>query len=79
MVYDFEEGRILGEIGDLEKEIALIEAIKNQKEMSPLSAVFSIEVRTLQRTLTRLQHDKEHQIHRLQIHRQKVRDSGIKF
>lgn len=76
MVYDFQEGRILGEIGDLEEEIRVIEALLNF--YTTIHEAPDKQV-VITRTLARLQADKEHQERRLEFHRERIRDSGIKF
>lgn len=75
MVYDFEEGEILGELQDLEDEINaaqyLVDRIKPDDNYIKLSACL--------RLLKKLKLEEEYKRMRLRVHRQKVKDSGIKY
>lgn len=71
MVADFEEGRILSEINDLEEEINAVEFFIIHADTPT--------VRVYRRILSRLRREKEHQERRLLIHRQRVKESGVKF
>lgn len=75
MVYDFEEGRILGELQELEDEINavqyLVDRIKPDDSYIKLSACL--------RLLEKLKREMERQQMRLKLHRQKVKESGIKY
>ena len=82
MVADFEEGRILGELNDLEDEIFSLQAtigILEGLERPNFRDVYKKYIKNLNRTLTRLQDTKYHQEMRLKIHRQKVKESGVKY
>ena len=77
MDFDFQEGRILGEISDLEEEIRIIEALLNF--YTTIHETPADKQWVIMRTVGRLQADKEHQERRLQFHRQQVKENGIKF
>lgn len=71
MPYNFDEGRILGELNDLEEEIKLLYRLTVATKVS--------EDKTLSRTIERLKKNKERLESRLNIHRQKVKESGVKY
>ena len=80
MPYDMDEGRMLGELQDLEDEIAVLNAIVAYKDSAlALSVVKSLEIRYIERTIKRLRDMKYHQEMRLRIHRHKVKESGVKY
>ena len=79
MVANFDESRMLGELQDLEDEIALIEIIHNGYLMNKDVPEISRQIRVCYRLLERLRNDKYHQEMRLRIHRQKVEESGVKY
>ena len=80
MPYDMDESQMLGELQDLEDEIAVLNAIVAYKDSAlALSVVKSLEIRYIERTIKRLQDMKYHQEMRLRIHRQKVEESGVKY
>lgn len=67
MVTDFEEGRILAEITNLEQELEMVQAIE------------PADRQTHQRLVARLEWLKQHQEMRLRVYRQRVKERGIKF
>lgn len=71
MVADFDESRMLGELNDLEEEIALVEFYIIHLDNFRSEVIFT-------RIFKRLQDMKYHQEMRLKTHRQKVQESGIK-
>lgn len=82
MVTDFEEGRILGELQELEDEIEAVTKTYYIMETlkSPQFAEGYDKIQTaLYRTLARLQDLKQHKEMRLIHHRQRVKESGIKY
>lgn len=72
MVHDFEEGGILGELQDLDEEIEAIQGFID-------AGIPGHRQKEFKRTVKRLQREKERQQMRLGVHRQKVKDSGIKY
>ena len=69
---DNDESKILGELNDLEEEIEAITGFID-------AGIPGHRLREFRRTLKRLQDAKYHQESRLQIHRQKVKESGVKY
>ena len=68
---DFDEGRMLGELQELEEEIELLKRFKFT--ITGQSAI------TVSRTIDRLNRKKGYVEMRLRIHRQKVAESGVKY
>lgn len=75
MVHDFREGEILGELQDLEWEIEAVQYLATHTKPDDNH----IKLSALLRLLDRLKNLKQHQEMRLRVHRQKVKDSGIKY
>jgi len=71
MPYDSEVTKLQGEISQLEEEINLLESFKN--------TITGILANILLRTINRLQSDLEYKEMKLSIHRQKTRESGVKY
>jgi hypothetical protein len=80
MVADFEEGRIISEMNDLDDEIKTILISIHRINFTNYSHKDNlVRESVLNRILDRLQQLKYHQEMRLKLHRQKVKESGIKF
>ena len=78
MVADFDEGRMLGELQELEDEIKAIETVLYHANWQ--RHIFNNStLESLNRVLTKLQNDKDRLESRLRIHRQKVAESGVKY
>lgn len=75
MVEDFKEGEILGELQDLDEEIEVILTAIGHPDFYK----YDWQLKRLTRILDKLKRDKEWQQMRLRAHRQKVKDSGIKY
>lgn len=72
MVADLRESSILGDIQNLEDEIAALQVVIDSPYYAARRNIFS-------QILKRLESDLVHQTMRLKIHRQRVRESGIKY
>lgn len=78
MVADFDEGRMLGELQELEDEIKAIETVLYHANWQ--RHIFNTNtLESLNRVLTKLQNDKDRLESRLRIRRQKVAESGVKY
>lgn len=82
MVADFEESAMLGEIQDLENEIDAISnavGILETLKLPQFAEAYDKIIQPLTRTQERLKSLKYHKEMRLKIHRQRIKESGIKF
>lgn len=81
MVHDFNKGEILGELQDLDEEIEAVNfAIYIiQIDESILPQIIERKVIVFTRLRDKLKREKDRQQMRLIVHRQKVKESGIKY
>jgi len=78
MPYDSEVSRLQGEISQLEKEIAAINTASSYVyAYSPTNADNTIQA--LAGIITRLSRDLEYKEMKLSAHRQRTKESGVKF
>jgi predicted RNase H-like nuclease (RuvC/YqgF family) len=79
MPYDSEASRLQGEIAQLEKEIETLQWLCGQgdDEYNELGDAKRLE--SVKCTLTRLSRELEYKEMKLSIHRQRTKESGVKY
>ena len=78
MVTDFDEGRMLGELQELEDEINALTLACEYLAHYRLTDITK-DLTAISRVIIKLEQDKERLESRLRIHRQKVHESGVKY